>query len=142
MAASATFALKAGVWFRRGRLVIVPPFRQPSWPLSGGNSTYPGVQIFKTSSVGDLTGPKPFRLSAPITPFCPEAVSPRALGCFRVSQKLGQRDLLWLTRGMLAGGHLFQPAAPSGYSDSSPPNSAPDFMSATLCDRMFRGRRE
>jgi hypothetical protein len=36
----------------------------------------------------------------------------------------------------------FQPAAPSGYSDSSPPNSAPDFMSATLCDRMFRGRRE
>jgi hypothetical protein len=82
--------------------------------------------------VGDLTGPKPFRLSAPITPFCPEAVSPRALGCFRVSQKLGQRDLLWLTRGMLAGGHLFQPAAPSGYSDSSPPNSAPDFMSATL----------
>jgi hypothetical protein len=92
--------------------------------------------------VGDLTGPKPFRLSAPITPFCPEAVSPRALGCFRVSQKLGQRDLLWLTRGMLAGGHLFQPAAPSGYSDSSPPNSAPDFMSATLCDRMFRGRRE
>jgi hypothetical protein len=25
MAASATFALKAGVWFRRGRLLIVSP---------------------------------------------------------------------------------------------------------------------
>jgi hypothetical protein len=24
--------------------------RQPSWPLSGGNSTYPGVQIFKAGS--------------------------------------------------------------------------------------------
>jgi hypothetical protein len=30
MAASATFALNAGVWFRRGCLVIVPSFRQPS----------------------------------------------------------------------------------------------------------------
>src|SRR3954471_427017 len=38
-AARATFALKAGVWFRRGRLVIVSPFPQPSWPLSGRNST-------------------------------------------------------------------------------------------------------
>src|SRR4051812_40625489 len=39
MAARATFALKAGVWFRRGRLVIVSPFPQPSRPLSGRNST-------------------------------------------------------------------------------------------------------
>src|SRR5947207_10847996 len=32
----------------------------------------------------DLTGPKPFCLLTPISPGCPEAVSPRALG---VSQK-------------------------------------------------------
>src|SRR4051812_517869 len=36
-AAKATFALKAGVWFRRGRLLIVSPALQPSWPLSGRN---------------------------------------------------------------------------------------------------------
>src|SRR5271165_5423006 len=29
MAASATFALKAGVWFRRGRLLIISPVQQP-----------------------------------------------------------------------------------------------------------------
>jgi hypothetical protein len=37
--------LKAGVWFRRGRLVIVSPVRHAYWPLSGRNSTYPDVQI-------------------------------------------------------------------------------------------------
>src|SRR3954449_6151948 len=51
-AAKATFALKAGVWFRRGRLVMVSPVRHTSWPLSGRNSTYPAVQISKASSVG------------------------------------------------------------------------------------------
>src|SRR3954454_14651582 len=40
-AAKATFALKAGVWFRRGRLLIVSPALQPSWPRSGRDSTYP-----------------------------------------------------------------------------------------------------
>src|SRR3954451_11674046 len=49
-AARATFALKAGVWFRRGRLVIVSPGLQPFWLLSGRNSTYPAVQIFRASS--------------------------------------------------------------------------------------------
>src|SRR3954463_9605766 len=49
-AARATFALKAGVWFRRGRLVIVSPVRHAYWPLSGRNSTYPAVQISKASS--------------------------------------------------------------------------------------------
>src|SRR4051812_27023036 len=49
-AAKATFALKAGVWFRRGRLVIVSPGLQPFWLLSGRNSTYPDVQISWASS--------------------------------------------------------------------------------------------
>ena len=51
-AASATFALKAGVWFRRGRLVIVSPAREPSWPLSGRNATYRPVRIRRASSLG------------------------------------------------------------------------------------------
>src|SRR3954470_10201289 len=34
-AAKATFALKAGEWFRRGRLLIVSPALRPSWPPSG-----------------------------------------------------------------------------------------------------------
>jgi hypothetical protein len=42
--------LKAGVWFRRGRLVIVSPMRHAYWPLSGRNSTYPAVQISRASS--------------------------------------------------------------------------------------------
>src|SRR3954452_7443597 len=50
-AAKATFALKAGVWFRRGRFVMVSPVRHTSWPLSGRNSTYPAVQISKASSL-------------------------------------------------------------------------------------------
>src|SRR4051794_22380069 len=53
-AARATFALKAGVWFRRGRLVIVSPGLQPFWLLSGRNSTYPDVQISWASSL-DVT---------------------------------------------------------------------------------------
>src|SRR3954463_9240481 len=51
MAASATFALKAGVWFRRGRLLIVSPDSLgTACPLSGRNSTYRPVQISETSS--------------------------------------------------------------------------------------------
>src|SRR4051794_27895121 len=50
-AAKATFALKAGVWFRRGRLVMVSPVRHAYWPLAGRNSTYPDVQISRASSV-------------------------------------------------------------------------------------------
>jgi hypothetical protein len=54
MAASATFALKAGVWFRRGRLLIVSPDSQgTACPLSGRNSTYRPVQISGTGSVVD-----------------------------------------------------------------------------------------
>src|SRR5450830_1317506 len=55
MAASATFALKAGVWFRRGRLLMVSP---DSWgtacPPSGRNSTYRPVQISGTGSLHTL----------------------------------------------------------------------------------------
>src|ERR1700747_3212830 len=51
MAESATFALKAGVWFRRGRLFMVSPDSLgTACPLSGRNSTYRPVQIFETSS--------------------------------------------------------------------------------------------
>src|SRR5271170_3638877 len=51
MAASATFALKAGVWFRRGRLLMVSPDSQvTACPLSGRNSTYPPVQILEAGS--------------------------------------------------------------------------------------------
>src|ERR1700693_589215 len=51
MAASATFALRAGVWFRRGRLLIVSPDSLgTACPLSGRNSTYRPVQISGTGS--------------------------------------------------------------------------------------------
>jgi len=51
MAASATLALKAGVWFRRGRLLIVSPDSSgTACPLSGRNSTYRPVQISGTGS--------------------------------------------------------------------------------------------
>src|ERR1700694_4813574 len=50
-AASATFALKVGVWFRRGRLFMVSPDSLgTACPLSGRNSTYRLVQISETSS--------------------------------------------------------------------------------------------
>src|SRR5258708_2440340 len=52
MAAIATFALKAGVWFRRGRLLIVSPDSLgTACPLSGRNSTYRPVQILEASSI-------------------------------------------------------------------------------------------
>jgi hypothetical protein len=51
MAASATLALKAGVWFRRGRLLMVSPdSRAKAFPPSGRNSTYRPVQISGTGS--------------------------------------------------------------------------------------------
>src|ERR1035437_4117694 len=57
MAASATLALKAGVWFRRGRLLMVSPdSRGTACPPSGRNSTYRPVQISGTGSkMGCLT---------------------------------------------------------------------------------------
>src|SRR5207245_11384874 len=51
MAANATFALKAGVWFRRARLVMLSPDPRQSSPPSGRKSTYPAVQIPQASSV-------------------------------------------------------------------------------------------
>jgi putative transposase len=46
--------LKAGLWFRRDRLVIVSPAREPSRPLSGRNATYPPVRIPRASSTNPL----------------------------------------------------------------------------------------
>jgi hypothetical protein len=48
MAASATLALNAGVWFRRTRLVISLLSLGTACPLSGRNSTYRPVQISGT----------------------------------------------------------------------------------------------
>ena len=57
MAASATFALKAGVWFRRGRRFIVSPDSLgTACPLSGRNSTYRPVQILEAGSTVDGLG--------------------------------------------------------------------------------------
>jgi hypothetical protein len=51
MAANATFALNAGVWFRRARLLIVSPDSPgTACPLSGRNSTYRPVQNSGASS--------------------------------------------------------------------------------------------
>jgi len=52
MAARATLALKPGVWFRRGRLLIVSPDSLgTACPLSDRNSTYRLVQILEAGSV-------------------------------------------------------------------------------------------
>jgi hypothetical protein len=51
IAAIATFALKAGVWFRRGRQFMVSPVSQaPPCPLSGRNSTYRLCKILEPLS--------------------------------------------------------------------------------------------
>jgi hypothetical protein len=50
MAASATFALKTGVWFRRVRFVMLSPDPRRSSPPSGRKSTYPPVQIPQATS--------------------------------------------------------------------------------------------
>jgi hypothetical protein len=56
MAARATLALKPGVWFRRGRLLIVSPDSLgTACPLSGRNSTYRLVQILEAGSSKRLT---------------------------------------------------------------------------------------
>src|ERR1022692_2914765 len=48
--------LKAGVWFRRGRLLIVSPDSLgTACPLSGRNSTYRPVQISAAGSQQCLT---------------------------------------------------------------------------------------
>src|ERR1700709_2009532 len=52
-AARATFALQAGRWFRRCRLLIIAPDPQPSWPPSGRNSTQPHCAISPSHLYGD-----------------------------------------------------------------------------------------
>src|SRR4030081_2721756 len=59
IAARATFALKAGVWFRRGRLLIVSPDSRGNLARrQAENSTYRPVQILEASSATvNLTPP-------------------------------------------------------------------------------------
>jgi Uma2 family endonuclease len=68
MAANATFALNAGVWFRRARLLIVSPDSLgTACPPSGRNSTYRPVQISEASSLPEdllFATETTFRLSA------------------------------------------------------------------------------
>src|SRR5680860_1169724 len=67
MAASATFALKLGVWFRRGRLLMVSPDSMgTACPLSGRNSTYRPVQISGTGSLRHLSANLPKSAAASI----------------------------------------------------------------------------
>ena len=68
MAAKATFAFKAGLWFRRDRLVVVSPAREPSWPLPGRNSTQRPARICKASSVRLPARGETGRLSAAAIP--------------------------------------------------------------------------
>jgi hypothetical protein len=46
IAATATFALKAGLWFRRGHLVMVISSLAAIMPPWRGKSTYPGCSVF------------------------------------------------------------------------------------------------
>jgi hypothetical protein len=46
IAATATFALKAGLWFWRGRLVMVISSLAAIMPPWRGKSTYPGCSVF------------------------------------------------------------------------------------------------
>ena len=72
--------------------------RRPHGPRSPKEDRYSPVgKGIHALRCRDLTGPEPFRPLTPISPVCRGAVSPRALGCFPVSQKFGQQDLLWLT---------------------------------------------
>src|ERR1019366_3085503 len=50
MAAKATFALKAAVWFRRGRLLICSPHPSHFRLRANRTSTYPPVRICATAS--------------------------------------------------------------------------------------------
>jgi hypothetical protein len=43
--------LNAGLWFRRGRLLICSPVMRPHWPPSGRKSTYPTVQVCQATSL-------------------------------------------------------------------------------------------
>jgi hypothetical protein len=50
IAANATFALKADVWFRRALFVIFAPDMRQIMPLSGRKSTQRPAQFYKASS--------------------------------------------------------------------------------------------
>jgi hypothetical protein len=50
IAANATFALKADVWFRRALFVIFAPDMRQIMPLSGRKSTQRPAQFYEASS--------------------------------------------------------------------------------------------
>jgi hypothetical protein len=70
MAAKATFALKAGVWFRRGRLLIVAPVHKQACLIRGTHATYSIVQISRAASLDPV---EMRRLLAAIGPGAPTA---------------------------------------------------------------------
>ena len=56
MAARATFALKAGEWFLRGRFAMLDLLNAGIMiPMSGSQSTYSAVQIFGATSQSRIT---------------------------------------------------------------------------------------
>jgi hypothetical protein len=67
MEARATLALKPGVWFRRGRLLIVSPDSLgTACPLSDRNSTYRLVQILEAGSKAVSVGDRDVTVSSSI----------------------------------------------------------------------------
>jgi hypothetical protein len=99
MAAKATFALNAGVWFRRGRLLMVSPDSLgTACPLSGKNSTYRPVHILEASSmfdseqVGDASSEDCGR--AAIVSFAGDAASAGIARCVPLDPGLHQRTLI------------------------------------------------
>jgi hypothetical protein len=76
IAANANFALKAGVWFRRVRFVILAPDARLFSPLSGRKSTY---RIFDSQAKGmSGMGSRPFsNRGVRRQPGYPHALKPR-----------------------------------------------------------------
>src|SRR5665811_292449 len=102
MAASATFALKPGVWFRRGRLLMVSPDKMgTACPLSGRNSTYRPVQISGTGSdtVREMTGSDGFKVGAQ---GCRSCVVPKRLPYFPLGWAISMRLLFGVSAGRVA----------------------------------------
>src|SRR5207244_6994750 len=101
MAASATFALKAGVWFRRARLLIVSPDSRVN--LARRQAETPLIPLF--------------RFLRPALPSTAAAVAGKASACPELENsqdqnghRSGLRKFIWLhiqkPKGRLLDGHL------------------------------------